>query len=94
MKKMIKMMAAVAVFAMAVLVTPESMGAGVHRKAANNDCSLFAGITFTKTFEFDQVLTSDYEVLLIHCDLDVTMELNADCSVTVKSISISCYPIN
>ena len=89
---MIKMMAAVAVFAVAVLVTPESTGAGAPKKAMNGDCAALAG-TYTNSFGQDFAVHGNFETItMIHCDFTVRFTLKADCSVVDSEVTyVDCY---
>ncbi|WP_250630987.1 hypothetical protein [Rhodoflexus caldus] len=66
MKNMMKMMVAVAVFAMAVLVTPESTGAGVpEEKIVHNtysDCETSSGLGDV-VFREERILIDEIEFI-------------------------------
>jgi hypothetical protein len=86
---MIKMMAAVAVFAMAVLVTPESTSASVPKKVMIGDC-------FPGTYDADAwfeiaVFVAEDVPAILHCDIELEVTISPACTTSVKVTKTDCY---
>ncbi|WP_250630997.1 hypothetical protein [Rhodoflexus caldus] len=89
MKKMIKMMAAMAVFAMAVLVTPESTGASAPKKVRIGDC-LPGTYDAAASFDVEVFVLEDLPATL-HCDIKLKVTISPDCTSSAKVTKTDCY---
>lgn len=93
MKKMIKMMVAVAVFAMAVLVTPESTGASAPKKVRIGDCDDIAGEYIgTGTQDFTVPTVEGGPTFTVRCEYSLRLTISPDCTGTMEiSGTPDCY---